>query len=161
MAKKSILDHFPKKLIPRDVQKNTLLALQEHWDKADIFVVNLPVASGKSAISVTLASWIKKASIITPSKLLVDQYKDEYGYLHVLRAKADYWCETFNCPLTKRPQQKKLGKTCKKDLGCLGCMQYLRDLRRARVMPYLLSNYYIYLAHRLYRDSLIIDEAHC
>lgn len=156
----SIMDFFPNKLKPRDVQKNALLMLEEKWDKANIFVVNLPVASGKSAIAMTLAHWKKHASIITPTKLLVNQYHEEYKYVHVLRAKSDYWCDVFKCSVSKRPQSKKTGKLCKKDMGCGGCASYLRDLRKARVMPYLLSNYYIYLSHKLYRDTLIVDEAH-
>lgn len=156
----SILEQFPKKLTPRDVQKNALLELEKRIDDANILVVNLPVASGKSAIAMTIAHWRKKCSIITPTKLLVEQYKNEYNYIHVLRAKSDYWCDTFKCPLNKRPKVKKLGATCKAALGCSGCKSYLSDLRKARVMPYLLSNYYIYLAHALYRDTLVIDEAH-
>ena len=159
-TKKPIMSYFPKKLAPRDVQTYTLQELEKQWDSANIFVVNLPVASGKSAIAMTLAHWARKASIITPTKLLVQQYKDEYPHIQVLRAKSDYYCDTFRCRLNKRPQQKKLGKLCKKEIGCQGCNQYREDLRRARVMPHLLSNYYIYLAHTLYRDTLIIDEAH-
>ena len=155
-----ILEFFPRKLDPRPVQANALKELERLWDSANIFVINLPVASGKSAIAMTIAHWQKKCSIITPTKLLVDQYKNEYNHVHVLRAKSDYWCSTFKCPVSKRPKSKKLGATCKKDLGCSGCQSYLKDLRQARVMPYLLSNYYIYLAHRLYRDTLVVDEAH-
>lgn len=156
----NILDQFPRKLTPRPVQKNALLELEKRFNDANVFVINLPVAAGKSAIAMTIAHWKKKCSIITPSKLLVNQYKDEYNYVHVLRAKSDYWCDTYKCPVSKRPKSKKLGATCKKDLGCVGCQSYLKDLRKARVMPYLLSNYHIYLSHKLYRDTLVVDEAH-
>jgi Rad3-related DNA helicase len=155
-----ILNYFPRKLTPRPVQENALKELERLWDKGNIFVINLPVASGKSACAMSIAHWKKRCSIITPSKLLVDQYKDEYNYVHVLRAKSDYWCDTFKCTVNKRPKVKKLGATCKKDLGCSGCQAYLKDLRKARVMPYLLSNYHIYLSHKLYRDVLVVDEAH-
>jgi Rad3-related DNA helicase len=157
----SILNFFPKKQKPRDVQKYTLLELQKRWHTADIFVVNLPVASGKSSCAISLAHWQKSASIITPTKLLVNQYKTEYPYLHVLKAKGDYYCDTMRTPLNKRPPIKgSKAKLCPKSLYCDGCDQYREDLRKARVLPYLLSNYYIYLAHSLYRDTLIIDEAH-
>ncbi len=156
----TILDYFPRKLTPRTVQEHALKELEKLWDSANIFVINLPVASGKSAIAMTIAHWQKKCSIITPSKLLVNQYKDEYNYVHVLRAKSDYYCSTFSCPVSKRPKSKEFGATCKKTLGCDGCQSYLKDLRKAHVMPYLLSNYHIYLAHRLYRDTLVVDEAH-
>ena len=158
--KKDILTYFPHHLKPRDVQKNCLLEISRVWDKAEIIVVNLPVASGKSAISMTVARWAKTASIITPSKLLVNQYKDEYTNVHVLRGKSDYWCATFDCVLTKRPKGKKIPTLCPPTLYCDGCNTYRSDLRKARVMPYLLSNYYTYMAHKLYRPVLIADEAH-
>ena len=157
---KKMMECFPRNLRPRDVQKYTLQEIERLWDSANIFVVNLPVASGKSAIAMTISRWTKKASIITPTKLLVQQYKDEYPNLQVLKAKADYYCDTFKCKLPKRPQQNKLGKLCKPDLNCNGCNEYRLDLKKSRVMPFLLSNYYIYLTHKLYRDVLIIDEAH-
>lgn len=158
--KKSILDCFPAHLTPRQVQANALLELEAVWHQADVFVVNLPVASGKSAIAMTLAKWCGKASIITPSKLLVDQYKDEYPAIQVLRAKADYFCSTFGVPLNKRPVRKNQPKTCPDSAGCIGCKTYRKDLAKARVYNYLLSNYWIYLAHGLYRDTLVVDEAH-
>ena len=160
MSNKSILESFPLHLTPREVQKNALVELEKNWSKADVFVVNLPVASGKSAIAMTLAKWQKKASVITPTKLLVNQYKDEYNYVQVLRSKADYYCSTFKCSLNFRPKRKGLPKTCPKTIDCPGCHEYITDLRKSRVMPYLISNYYIYMAHRLYRSTLIVDEAH-
>jgi Rad3-related DNA helicase len=158
--KKTIMDYFPNNLTPRIVQSSALQELENRWNDASVFVVNLPVASGKSAIAISISKWQGKASIITPTKLLVDQYTNEYPSLQVLRAKADYFCEFFKCSLSKRPQGKGIPKLCPKTTMCSGCDQYRMDLRKSRVMPYLLSNYYIYLAHTLYRDTLIIDEAH-
>lgn len=156
----SILKSFPKHLKPRDVQRDTLLALEKQYNSGDIFVLNLPTASGKSAIALTISHWLKKAAVITPTKLLVDQYKNEYPYLHLLRSKADYYCSIFDCPVDRRPKSRKLGNLCKKSTGCEGCIKYLEDLRKARVLPYILANYHIYLAHKLYRDTVICDEAH-
>ncbi len=162
MAKvnKDIMSSFPKRLRPREVQESALRKLEETWSGADVFVVNLPVAAGKSAIAMTIAHWAKKASIITPTKMLVQQYKNEYPAVHVLRAKGDYYCSTFKCQVSKRPAIKNKPKTCHAELECKGCTDYLQDLRKSRVMPYVLSNYYIYMAHSLYRDVLIVDEAH-
>ena len=126
-----ILPKFPSHLKPRDVQKNALLELEKNWDKGNVFVINLPVASGKSAIAMTIAKWAKRASIITPSKLLVDQYAEEYPSTHVLRAKADYYCSTFECSVDKRPVKKGMTKTCPKDIPCDGCHKYLGDLRKS------------------------------
>lgn len=160
MAAKPILTKFPYHIKPRDVQKNALLELEKQWDKADIFVINLPVAAGKSAISMTIARWAGKATIITPNKLLVDQYQAEYPTLQVLRSKADYYCSTFQGPVSKRPKRKDLPSLCEDWQHCDGCSTYREHLKKSRIMPYVLVNYHIYMSHKLYKPTLVIDEAH-
>lgn len=154
---KKIMDCFPAQLKPRDIQTNTLLELAKTWNKADIFVVNLPVASGKSAISMTIARWAKQAAVITPSKLLVDQYLTDYPRLPYMKGKKDYFCATIKRTLDKRP--KSLGNYCSNE-DCEGCRSHYMHSRRARVVPYLLANFYTYMAYKLYREVLIVDEAH-
>ena len=145
MNKNNILKHFPRHQTPRQVQIDTLLTLEKRWNTADIFVVNLPTASGKSSLATSLMHWQKQAAVLTPSKLLVDQYSKDFPYLHVLRAKKDYWCETFDCSVADRPSNKKVGKLCKKILNCTGCASYSKDVRKAHSYPYLLCNYYIFM----------------
>ena len=115
--------------------------------------------SGKSAISLALSKWKKSAAILAPSKLLVDQYQHDYPFLATLRGKSSYYCENFDCTLDNRPVFKK-AKLCKYHLGCEGCNSYLQDQRRARVSKTILCNYHVYLYNRLYRDTIIVDEAH-
>lgn len=157
---KKILASFPRHLTARDVQKNALLELEKAWDSADIFVINLPVSAGKSAIAMSIARWVGKATIITPNKMLVDQYQQEYPSLQVLRSKSDYFCSTFQVPVDKRPKGKGMPTLCSDWEHCDGCSTYRDALKKSRVMPYLTVNYHIYMSHKLYKPTLVIDEAH-
>ena len=157
----NILAKFPKHLKPRDVQKDALIQYEESKGLADVTVIRLPVASGKSAIAMTIAKHEKQASVIVPTNLLVDQYLKEFGgYLHNLKAKKDYYCSTYKCSVKERPQTKESGKLCPDSAPCKGCFNYRKDLKKARVMPINLANYYIYMTHRLHQPTLIVDEAH-
>ena len=111
--RKPILEYFPSHLTPRDVQRNTLLALEKQWDKSRFFVINLPVASGKSAIAQTVAKWQREAAIVTPTKLLVKQYVDEYR-MQTVYSKDDYWCSTYCCTIKHRPKRKDVPTLCPK-----------------------------------------------
>ena len=160
MARQSILSYFPRHLTPRDVQRDPLLALEEHWDRANVFVVNLPVSSGKSAIAMTLINWQRHGKVITPTKLLVNQYQDEYPYIHVMRGKNEYYCQSLGKKLSERT--KKEGDLCHTRLNCSGCEKYKKDLYQSQNSPFVLSNYFVYLAYGLTSsaETLIVDEAH-
>ena len=75
-----ILSCFPAHLTPRPAQIEALNILEESWKSHDVFVVNLPVAIGKSAISQTLSKWSTKvdtssaALTLASNNMLVDQY---------------------------------------------------------------------------------------
>ena len=163
-SKKHIMDHFPRDKTPREVQTLTLKALEQHWDSADVFVVSLSVGAGKSAVGKTVANWRGSSgcAIITPTKVLVDQYAADYPDIHVLRAKGDYVCSKMNMPLTKLPKIKGSTVYCLKEINCKGCNGYRADLRKARskYTYQLLGNYYIYMAHKLFKETVVIDEAH-
>lgn len=157
-----ILSYFPRGRKPRDVQVQILKALEDSWDDADVFVVSAAVASGKSNIAKTLANWRRSrgCAIITPTKILVDQYAKDFSDIHVLRAKADYFCETHKVPLTKIPSIKGKRSLCNKAEKCGGCDKYRLDLAKARspFVNQILGNYFIYMAHQLFRETVVIDE---
>lgn len=72
----SILDYFPKTLTPRDTQADALQELAAKYKDADVIVLNLPVASGKSAIAETVQAYLGsgQAVILTPTNILLEQY---------------------------------------------------------------------------------------
>lgn len=161
MAKaSSIMDYFPG--TPRPVQVKALQALEEVWDQADVLVVALPVASGKSRIAYTLARWLSKrkvkSAITTPSKILVEQYCQDFPQLHSLKAMNSYSCERYES------QEQKLtcgaARDCDEDRKfCPGC-PYVKNIRKTHVMPFGVYNNFTFMAHKIFREVLIADEAH-
>ena len=129
MRREGILSHCA--MPPRDVQKEILLQIEEAWDSHDIFVIQAPVAAGKSLVATTIAKWSGQgASIITPDNLLVKQYLDTFD-LNTVRNKATYRTSAgYNIA-----KYKLKGSEC-------------------------VLNYYAYMANRAYNPVLICDEAH-
>lgn len=145
------VQHFPYSTI-RDVQEQLLLMLEKEWDNYDVMVIVAPTATGKSAISKTLMSAIRSSSTITPTNLLVKQFQDEFPDTRSLARMDSYYCEEWQRPCAST--RNKLMKYC---AGC----QCGRDIAVAKFQKGPgIYNYHIYMAHKLYRDVLIIDEAH-
>lgn len=162
-----ILKAVPKGWEPRPVQKDILLKVEEKFDKADIFVIRLPVAGGKSLLSVSLARYLNqrkkwKSRILAPNNMLLDQYLESFPSMNTLKKKTSYTCTLYEKQTVKyncAQHVKFTTEGSKKGRHCKGC-PYVTALRKARVMPYLVLNYYTYLAHKLYAEGLIIDEGH-
>lgn len=163
----SILDAIPKGWEPRPVQVNILKEIEEKWDKADVFVIRLPVAGGKSLISVTLARYANmkkkwKARILAPNNMLVNQYLSSFPGMNTLRKRDSYTCVRYENEPVKYDCgafTKMMGTAKKRAPYCKGC-PYVADLRKAKVMPYVVLNYYTYLAYKMYGPALIVDEGH-
>jgi len=73
---------------PRKEQKEALNFIETEYNKNKLnkfFLLNLPVGSGKSHLALMVADWYKKnvnrtakVDIITNSKILQDQYSNDY-----------------------------------------------------------------------------------
>ena len=146
-----LLKHFPYKVI-RDFQKETLSLLEEQWDRYDVFVIVAPTAFGKSAISKSILRAAHSASYINPTNQLVDQFLSTFPDTPTLRRLDSYWCEDSQLPCAKVRAIKK--GFCR---GCLCGTQLATAKYRRGPGVY---TYHAYLAHKLYRDVLIVDEAH-
>lgn len=159
---RSILSFFPAGQQPREGQRATLERIEKEWAKTDVFVVEMPTGSGKSAVSLTVARWAahlnQKSMILVPNNVLLQQYLDSNPNLATIRAKQDYVCHTGSSSMTGdmscKEYAQKVGHTCK------GVCPYTAANRKIRAVPYGVVNYYTYLAHRLYPEVLIVDEAH-
>lgn len=149
----------------RDVQIEALCALEKDWRHYDVFVLNLPVATGKSLCAKVISEWVRKflnkqSTIITPNNLLVDQYIASFPALPVMHGSKRYKCKTTGTDVGTR--KETLGALCDFRAGCNGCNSYRADLAAVRSVPYLVCNYYTYLAHKLQTRTrvLIADESH-
>lgn len=161
---RDILSFFPPGRKPRDIQVDVLKKVEAAWDRTDVFVISMPTGTGKSFTSYTLARYAahrdrKGASIIVPNNLLVEQYKRDFSNLHTLSRKDSYTCHTL-------ARSGATGKdvscdTHKKHLDsyCASC-PYREAVRKAYAIPYGVYNFHTYLAYKLHKPVLIVDEAH-
>jgi superfamily II DNA or RNA helicase len=133
----NILTKFPG--TPRPVQISSLNEIEAVWDRADVIVVQLPVASGKSRIAVALARWMQtvhkmRSRILTPTNILVDQYLQDFPTMVTLSAQDKYICPS----MSDNPDGIKWNcKDVKAELGHFskGCC-YMKALKRAHAVPY-------------------------
>lgn len=157
MSNKDILEFFPYET-PRDSQKAVLKQIEKSWNKYDVFVIQVPVAGGKSAIATTVQDWSlshkASAAITVPNNLLRDQYTAEFDWLHTLKAQTDYWLDRYNCNV------KDYMKRHRVKFGPRGC-EYNEDRKIVkRAGTPVVMNFMGYQAHKLFRSVMIVDEAH-
>lgn len=147
----TLLNSFPYPTI-RPHQAEALQVLEENWSNYDVFVIIGPTAFGKSAFSKTILNYFHRASLVTPTNLLVDQYRTEFPDTNTLRRLDSYYCEEWQRPCSST--RNKLMKFCK---GC-ACGKDMATAKYTRGAG--VYNYHIYMAHKLYRDVLVVDECH-
>ena len=152
----SIINHFPFDSF-RMGQEEVLSAVESNWDKYDVFVLRCPVAFGKSSIAAAIQSWELSrgngTSIITPSNLLRNQYLEEFSHMRTVKSQDEYWLPKYN--MTEREFRKDIYKWGPKGSEYTSDYQAVRRKSTSVVV-----NYYSYLAHKLQRQCLIVDEAH-
>ena len=89
---KTMLEYF--RGTPRKSQSDILQALQSNWKQYDVFVIQAPVATGKSRIAVSVADWVeaqgRTCAILTPSNILASQYAEEFPDLALLSKRTTY-----------------------------------------------------------------------
>lgn len=142
----------------RDIQAQCLDELFRNWESYDTFVISAPTAFGKTALAKCLMNAFRSVSVITPTNLLVSQFLAEFPDTNTL-ARLD----TYHCTHWDRPCSVTRGK----------CMQFCSPKREGIRCPASgdlseakyrrgpgIYNYHTYLAHKIYRDVLVVDEAH-
>lgn len=149
--------HFPYPK-PREAQREVLEIFSKHWNDYDVFVCEIPTAGGKTALARTLMNAHRSVSCITPTNLLVEQFLAEFPETPSLHRMDSYYCEKWDrpCPVTRAKlyqfcSMKRDGCKCAA-AGDLAVAKYQRGPG--------IYNYYTYMAHRLYREVLVVDEAH-
>ena len=155
-SQRDILDYFPG--TPRPGQASLLRQLQESWDKADVFVLDAPVAFGKTLVGMTIARWAGKAHIALPNNMLVQQMKESFPQVSCLERKDSYRCQSYRKEVDLSYANCGSHKS-RTDEYCTGC-PYLAATRAAYARPVSVSNYHVYMAYKLYKPTVIIDEAH-
>jgi ATP-dependent DNA helicase DinG len=164
--------YFPLKYKPREQQIKMLELTKKSINsgKKNI-LLNAPTGSGKSFYTIMLANFYKnyinssaKFDIITNSKLLQQQYKDEFEFINDLRGQSNYKCSRHN---TDCRTGKELNKATKQ-FPCHSCPY--DDAKENWIQGDIsLSNFHLYNSFTFYvpitlvkrnANVLIIDEAH-
>lgn len=169
----SLLSYFDSGREPRDCQVQALNTIEANWDKADVFVVDAPVGSGKSGIATAVARWAAaaprslKSLILTPNNVLLQQYVAGNPRAASLMGKANYVCKrgsTSVCQVACGDKGSGIVTSVGKRGGvktkhCTEC-PYTAAQRKLYAVPWGITNYHVYLARGLYRDVIVADEAH-
>lgn len=154
------MNYFPKHLTPRPGQIKALKEIEQAWDKNDVIVVSLPTSFGKSAIAKTIMDWQGRAAYVTPTNLLVEQFRESYNKIPTIQNKELYCCSEKGYQYCEdRAAAYSLAKQKKK--YCTGC-PYVQDNKRI-MNPYRRqsnSTVHMYIARQLHQPVLIADEAH-
>lgn len=144
----------------RPVQVDVLKWIEENWDKADVFVIEGPTATGKSLIVKAIADYSAhkgiSTAIVTPTKILQDQYVGEFDDLDVLKGMTSYPCIIGG---TCKETKKNLGECCRGQPGDIVC-GYLQARDIASRSMGCIFNFHSLQSSKYYKGNLIIDEAH-
>ena len=146
-----LINYFPYPSI-RDFQRETLQLLSDKWEKYEVFAIVAPTSYGKTAISKTFLNALRGASYIVPNNMLVSQMLEAFPDTRTLHRMDSYRCDEWQRPCSKtRAALKSFCKGCQ----CGGDLANAKYRRGPGVY-----NFHTYMAHRLYRPTLIVDEAH-
>lgn len=156
---------------PRPEQDSILEFVKDSIDKEKKFMmIDAPTGVGKSYAAVMIAEWYRKEinedakfDIVTNTKLLQDQYTNDFEFMASLKGNNNYWCSKhkMQCGEAKiltRLNDKKCGR-CPHTIA----QQIFLNERIGLTNFHLLTAYSMYSPDILATRSanvLIIDEAH-
>lgn len=134
------------------------------------FLLDLPVGVGKSYLAIMICDWYSKNinsrakfDVLTNSKILQEQYFEEFVSPANLWGKNNYDCSQYSCSCESGKEFNKINKT-----KCEDC-PYDSSKNSYLHSKVNLTNFHLYIMFQLYqeelydqRDSnvLIVDEAH-
>lgn len=130
----AVTEIFPYR-VPSQPQQKLMESVIQDYDKYDVFVINAPVAFGKSGVSKAIMNLanIKRhtANWIVPTNQLVEQAIEEFD-IPTIKRKAEY----------------------------SSAAQYAAAKEAIKTGDQSVMNYWSLLANRCYKHTLIVDEAH-
>ena len=166
MAK--IADSVPPGYTLYPSQQEVLAELDKEWTRNKVFVLNAPVAAGKSLMAVTLAEHLKKqgksVAIMTPQVVLQDQVAADFPDIPVLKGKTRYSCHDETFPTCEDRFNAYQNLTDEEGVPlrsyCQGC-PYITAKKKIEESQIGFYNLYSYLLGDVGKsDVLIVDEAH-
>jgi len=164
--------YFPLKMKPRNQQIEMLNFIKKSINTSKKYILlNASVGSGKSYLTVMFANWYKNHinknanfDIITNSKILQDQYMNDYPFMKILKGRANYYCEPYdtNCSLGMEIC-KTDGPKCGSDCPYTKAKEHWQNSNISLTNFHMFNTFAIYT--KMIKDDrksnvLIIDEAH-
>lgn len=169
-----ISDRLPYET-PRSQQIDVLDMIEKNWPDKKFFIVEAPTGTGKSGVSIAVSAHAKNAYLLTSTKVLQDQYVEEFDkVLKSLKGKGNYTCkinpyftpETAPCQVVKQQMD-----FCISNSIC----PYYNARNAALAAPTMLTSYAYYLSAvecgplsekrcpdwvQRVRGTIICDEGH-
>lgn len=147
--------------VQRPLQSQALDWIDENYHKQKLLVMNLPTASGKSALARTIQRKYPNTAVITPSNLLIDQYNLSYSTVNCLKGKIHYECQCSG--LSCMEYQEIISEYPKKVREELKCGNCPYDEAKFRAMSGEATFFnplsFLALRGRQY-GTIVVDEAH-
>lgn len=169
-----LLDKDLSKYTPREEQVEALdfikKEFKERGDITKFFMLDLPTGVGKSILALMIMQYYLKSinkdarfDILTNSKLLQEQYTQDFNSISNLWGKNNYQCSNYDCSCDEGKEFNKLNKT--------KCEECPYDAARESYIKngINLSNFHLYTLLNIYNEDmmtqresnvLIVDEAH-
>jgi Rad3-related DNA helicase len=162
--------YFPLKMKPRKQQLESLEFIRKsiNTGKKNI-LLNMPTGSGKSYLIIMFINWYKnfidnesKFDILTNSKILQNQYVNDFPFIKNLKGTSNYYCEYHK---TNCSEGKEINKILKRI--CTDC-PYDYAKRQWLDSDISITNFALFNSFLLFTENiekrnsnvLIIDEAH-
>ncbi|NPV12888.1 MAG: DEAD/DEAH box helicase family protein [Ignavibacteria bacterium] len=164
--------YFPLKLKPREQQLEALNFLKQSINNGKRYcLLNLPTGSGKSYLIMMFANWYRnfvnkyaKFDILTNSKILQNQYINEFPFIKDYRGKSNFYCDPHDTTVNNgKSICSVLGPYCGIECPYENAKKIWQDSDIGLTNFHLFNTIAIYAKKILEgRDShvLVIDEAH-
>jgi len=133
-------------------------------------MIDAPTGVGKSYAAVMIAEWYRKSidknariDVLTNTKLLQDQYLQDFDFIADLKGKNNYWCSGQNLTCGDADLLNKANK-----VSCRVCPYKMAKSQWVK-SPVSLTNFHLLTSYAMYSedliternsDLLIVDEAH-
>ena len=89
----SILEYFPDKFTPREVQKEIIFQIEEKLKSGyKKIILCAPTGVGKSLVGATVSNYFDSSFTVTASKHLQDQYIKDIPFLKPVKGKQNFPC---------------------------------------------------------------------
>lgn len=166
------MSKIPLKYNPRKEQEQMFEFAKKSMveDNKTHILINASVGSGKSFAAIMISKWYrehygndKKINILTGTKILQNQYVDDFPFIRNLKGKSNYWCDTHK---TDCKTGKELNVLLKQN--CTNC-PYDRAKAAWLASDISLTNFHLFDTYSIFftdviksrgANLLIVDEAH-